>query len=487
MTAAVTQPPAEIRQVMVGLGLAMLLSALDQTIVVTAMPTIGADLGEPQNLPWIVTAYLVAATVVTPLYGKFADVYGRRIVLLAGLAIFIVGSIACALAPSVTALAAARLVQGLGGGGLISLAQTIVADLVSPRERGRYQTYFAAVFITSSVAGPALGGYFAQYLHWSLIFWINLPLGLAALIITNARLKRLPERRHPHRVDYWGAALLVTASGSLVLGLSWGGNRYPWTSAHIIGLLALSALFWAGFAFRTRTVEEPLIPLRVLSLRIVRDAIASSSFGLGAFVALSVVMPIYYEVGAGLSAHDSGLVLIPLMAATVVGATLSGRMMSVMTHYKIVPLAGLGVGALAAALAAWKIDSVSFFTLNALLVIVNFGVGAMLPVATVSVQNAVLPRDLGTATATTQFFRQLGASVIVALFAALALGGGRAAYLAEARLTAEEFMRLQGSFRLVFAALAVCMALSFAFMARMEELPLRGERRHGTAPAKADS
>jgi EmrB/QacA subfamily drug resistance transporter len=478
MTAAAPTAPAEMRQVMVGLGLAMLLSAMDQTIVVTALPTIGADLGEPQNLPWIVTAYLVAATVVTPLYGKFADVYGRRIVLLIGVAIFIVGSVACALAPSITALAAARALQGLGGGGLISLAQTIVADLVSPRERGRYQTYFAAVFVTSSVAGPALGGYFAQYLHWSLIFWINLPLGLAALLITNARLKRLPERRHPHSVDYPGAALLIIASGSLVLGLSWGGNRYPWASAQITSLLALSALFWAGFVWRTRRAEEPLIPLRVLNLRIVRDAIVSSTFGLGGFVGLSVVMPIYYEVGAGLSAHDSGLVLIPLMVATVAGATLSGKLMSTTAHYKIFPLVGLGVGAIAAALAAWKIDSVSFATLNLLLVVVNFGVGAMLPVATVSVQNAVLARDLGTATATTQFFRQLGAAVIVALFAALALGGGRAAYIAETRLTPEELTRLAGSFRLVFAALAVCMGLSCAFMARMEELPLRGERRH---------
>lgn len=478
MTSAATQPPAEMRQVMFGLGLAMLLSAMDQTIVVTAMPTIGADLGEPQNLPWIVTAYLIAATVVTPLYGKFADVHGRRIVLLVGVTTFIVGSIACALAPSITALAVARAAQGLGGGGLISLAQTIVADLVSPRERGRYQTYFAAVFITSSVAGPAMGGYFAQYLHWSLIFWINVPLGLAALAITNRRLKRLPERRHPHRVDFPGAALLIVASGSLVLALSWGGTRYPWASAPLLGLLALSAAFWAGFGWRTRAAEEPLIPLRVLRLRIVRDAIASSSFGLGAFVALSVVMPIYYQVGIGLSAHDSGLVLIPLMVATVAGATLSGRLMSTLTHYKAAPLAGLGAGAAAAAIAAWKVDTASFLTLNILLFIVNFGVGAMLPVATVSVQNAVLARDLGTATATTQFFRQLGSSVIVALFAALALGGGRAAYIGEAPLTPEEFARLAASFRMVFAALAVCMAVSFAFMARMEELPLRGERRH---------
>jgi len=459
-------PPAaaDFRQVMVGLGLAMLLSALDQTIVVTAMPTIGAELGDPQNLPSIVTAYLVASTIVTPLYGKLADVYGRRRVLTTALTAFIIGSIFCALAPTMGALALARFFQGLGGGGLIALAQTIIADLVSPLERGRFQAYFAAVFATSSIAGPVLGGLFAQYAHWSLIFWINLPLGLAALLITNARLKRLPERRHPHHIDY-------------VLALGWGGNRYPWASTPILSLFGLSALFWAAFAWRTRVAEEPLIPLRIISLRVVHDATGSGALGLGSFVALSVVMPIYYEVGMGLSAHDSGLVLIPLMIATVAGATLSGRMMARLSHYKIVPLVGLGLGALAAAVASWQIYNLPFVALNALLLVSTFGVGAMLPVATVSVQNAVLARDLGTATATTQFFRQLGSSVIVALFGALALGGGRAAYISEARLSAEEMVRFAGSFRLVFAALAVCLALSFLFMARLEEQPLRSEKR----------
>jgi MFS family permease len=348
---------------------------------------------------------------------------------------------------------------------------------VSPRERGRYQTYFAAVFVTSSVAGPALGGFFAQYLHWSMIFWINLPLGLAALFITNARLRRLPERRHPHRVDYLGAGFLVTASGSLVLALGWGGSRYPWASAPILGLLGLSALFWLVFAWRTRVAEEPLIPLRILSLRIVRDAIGSSAMGLGAFVGLSVVMPIYYEAAQGLSAHDSGLVLIPLMVATVAGATLSGRLMAAVHRYKLIPLVGLGLGTLAAGAAAWGVGGISFAALNLLLVLVNFGVGAMLPVATVSVQNAVDSRDLGTATASMQFFRQLGAAVIVALFGALALGGGRAALIEEAKLSPEDVARLVSSFRAVFGALTLCMAISFAFMARMEERPLRGERR----------
>ena len=472
-------PPnaAELRQVMFGLGLAMLLSALDQTIVVTALPTIAVDLGDPQDLPWIVTAYLIAATVVTPLYGKLANVYGRRIVILVGVATFVIGSVACALAPSMAALAGARVIQGLCGGGLISLGQTIVADLVSPRERGRYQSYFAAVFITSSIAGPALGGFFAQYWHWSLIFWINLPLGLAALIIVNARLKRLPETRQPHRVDYLGAILLVAASGLLVLALGWGGVRYPWRSAPILGLLAASALAWGLFAWRTARVEEPLIPLRILGLRIVRDAIFSSSFGIGAFVGLSVVMPIYYEICAGMNATDSGLTLIPLMVGTVVGATLSGRLMAHVKHYKAAPILGLVAGVLAALGAAAMMGTGrSLFLLNALLTVTTFGIGAMLPIATVSVQNAVDSRDLGTATASMQFFRQLAAGAIVALFAALAIGGGRAQLLEELNANADG-AALLSSFRLVFLALAVCTGLSLIFLARMEERPLRGERR----------
>ncbi|MBM3653075.1 MAG: MFS transporter, partial [Alphaproteobacteria bacterium] len=315
--------------------------------------------------------------------------------------------------------------------------------------------------------------------NWSLIFWINLPLGLAAFVLVNARLKRLPERRHPHRVDYLGAALLIAASGILVLALGWGGVRYPWRSAPIIGLFAASALAWSLFAWRTARAEEPLIPLRILGLRIVRDAILSSSFGLGGFVGLSVVMPIFYEVCAGMNASDSGLTLIPLMVATVAGATLSGRLMAHLKHYKAAPLLGLGAGFLAALGAAFMMQAGagrSLLSLNALLAVTTFGIGGMLPIATVSVQNAVDSRDLGTATASMQFFRQLAAATIVALFAALAIGGGRAQLLEDLKTNADG-AALHSSFRLVFLALAVCVGLSFVFLARMEERPLRGERR----------
>ncbi len=476
MDSATPPATADFRQVMVGLGLAMLLSALDQTIVVTAMPTIGVELGDPQNLPSIVTAYLVASTIVTPLYGKFADVYGRRHVLITALSVFIVGSVFCALAPTIGALAGARFFQGLGGGGLIALAQTIIADLVSPLERGRFQAYFAAVFATSSIAGPVLGGLFAQYCHWSLIFWINLPLGAAALLITNARLKRLPERRHPHHIDYLGALVLVFASGALVLALGWGGGRYPWASPPILALMTTSLLFWALFAWRTHVFDEPLIPTRILGLPIVRNATLSSTFALGSFVALSVVMPIYFEASTGLNAKDSGLALIPMMIATVFGAFVSGRLMSRLSHYKIVPLIGLGLGALASAYAAVRLETLSFFWLNALLATTTFGVGSLLPIATVAVQNAVDHRDLGTATASTQFFRQLGAAALVALFGAMAIGGGRGALLETTPGSVLVVEAMAASYRQIFLALAASTGLAFLFLIRMEELPLRGRR-----------
>ncbi|WP_246694067.1 MFS transporter, partial [Methylobacterium sp. WL18] len=218
---------------------AMLLAALDQTIVATAMPTIGLDLGDAANLPWIVTAYLLASTAVTPLYGKLSDIHGRRIMLLIAIATFVLGSLACAVAPTMVTLALARGLQGIGGGGLIALSQTILADIMPPKERARYQVVIAGVFVAASVAGPLLGGFFAQHLHWSLIFWINLPIGFLAFALTNAKLKLLPRNERRHTLDYPGAILLVLSSTTLMLALSWGGVRYPWGSAPVLGLLAV--------------------------------------------------------------------------------------------------------------------------------------------------------------------------------------------------------------------------------------------------------
>src|SRR4051812_42083763 len=291
----------EIRSIIFGIMLAMLLAALDQTIVATAMPTIGRELGDLEHLPWIVTAYLLASTAVTPLYGKFSDTHGRRVTLLIGIATFLVGSVACVLAPTMLALIFARGMQGLGGGGLISLAQTIIADVVAPKERGRYQVYIASVFMASSLLGPVLGGFIAEHLHWSVIFWINIPLGLLALWMTNASLRRLPRHDRRHRLDVLGAVLLVGATVSLMLALSWGGLRYPWISPQVLGLVAASALLWALFALRQRVAREPLIPLDVLRNPVVRSGTLAACFGMGVYIGLSIYLPIYFEGVRGMS------------------------------------------------------------------------------------------------------------------------------------------------------------------------------------------
>src|SRR4051812_530987 len=226
----------DVRTILVGVMLAMFLAALDQTIVATALPTIARELNDVRNLAWIITAYLLTATAVTPLYGKLSDITGRRPMVLLAIVVFLGGSVACALARNIYVLIAARALQGLGGGGLLSLAQTIIGDVIPPRERGKYQAYFAAVYVTASIMGPVLGGFFAEHLHWSVIFWINLPIGILAYYMTNRVLRLLPRHEVPHAIDVIGAALMVVASVSLLLLLTWGGTTFPWASAPILAL-----------------------------------------------------------------------------------------------------------------------------------------------------------------------------------------------------------------------------------------------------------
>lgn len=467
---------AEIRSILTGIMLAMFLAALDQTIVATAMPTIGRELGDVEHLPWVVTAYLLAATAVTPLYGKLADIHGRRVVLLSGIAIFIVGSVACALAPSMLGLVVARFVQGLGGGGLIAMAQTIVGDMVAPRDRGRYQVYIATVFFTSSLAGPVLGGLIAQTLHWSVIFWINLPLGIAAYLIAGRALRRLPRHERPHRIDIPGAVLMTGATLSLLLALSWGGVAYPWGSPQILGLVCLSVLLWGLFAWRLLAADEPLIPLAILANPVVRAGTVAAGFGMGTFIGLTIYLPLYFETVLGLSAAHSGLGLIPLTCGTVIGATASGRALTRLTHYKRVPVAGLTVALLGTAWLASRVGELSLTETSAMLAVISLGFGTLLPVATVSIQNAVPLHQLGTATATANFFRQIGGALIVAVFGAIVLGGvGPKPGLTAETLHAISIDRetMVSLFRWVFVASGTGFGLALAFLLWMKELPLR--------------
>jgi len=467
----------DIRSIIIGIMLAMFLAALDQTIVATAMPTIGRELNDVAHLPWVITAYLLASTAVTPLYGKLADIHGRRVTLLSGIVVFIVGSVACAIAPSLWLLVVARFVQGLGGGGLIALAQTIIADMVPPRERGKYQVYIASVFFVSSVMGPVLGGIIAEALHWSVIFWINLPLGLAAYWMTSSALKRLPRRERPHRLDVLGAVLMTSATMTLLLALSWGGTHYPWASAPILALVALSLVLWIAFAWRLRSADEPLIPLSILANPVVRDGTIAAGFGMGTFIGLTIYLPLYFETVEGLSATYSGLGLLPLTCGTVLGATLSGQALTHTTHYKRLPVIGLSIALAGMILLAVFAGRMPLIPFGLLLAVISFGLGTMLPVATVSIQNAVAAYQMGTATAVANFFRQIGGALIVAVFGAIVLGGvgGQGAGLSPEALKLgaidrETMVRLFGY---VFAATAFGFAMALTFMIRMKELPLR--------------
>jgi EmrB/QacA subfamily drug resistance transporter len=477
------QPPArtldhaQILLILFGIILAMFLGALDQTIVATALPTIGRELNDVQNLSWVVTAYLLTATAVTPLYGKLSDVHGRRVMLMIAIALFLAGSVACALAGNIYVLILARAFQGLGGGGLISLGQTIVGDVVAPRERGRYQAFFTTVFITSSVAGPILGGVFAEHLHWSFIFWINLPIGIAAYLMTYRVLRLLPRHERPHRIDFLGALLMVAATVALLVALTWGGTTYPWASAPILLLFAASIAGWLLFGWRLARAPEPFIPLAVLGHPVVRYGVISTFFGVGAMVGLSIYVPLYFEGVLGLAASQSGLALISLMGGTVVGATIAGQVMMKVVHYKRTAVIGLGLATLATlVLAIWP-TGLSFWGIEAVLGIVGIGLGTIFPVTTTSVQNAVPPHQMGTATGVLNFARSLGGAILVAVFGAIFLSlavSGTHADSVQTIIAHGVGAELGPVFRGVFLAAAVTIGLSMAFMMAMHELPLRG-------------
>ncbi len=468
---------ADIRVILIGVMLAMFLGALDQTIVATALPTIGRELGNVQSLSWVVTAYLLTSVVVTPIYGKLSDIHGRRAMLLIAIAIFLVGSVACALSRDIYMLIAARAFQGLGGGALISLGQTIVGDIVAPAERGRYQAYFATVFMTSSVGGPVLGGFFAEYLHWSFIFWVNLPLGIGAWLMTSTVLKRLPRHEQPHRIDILGALLMLVSAASLLIALTLGGETFPWASPEILGLIALSIVGWGLFGWRLASAAEPFIPLSILREQVVFWGVIALFFSVGALVGLSVFVPLYFEAVIGLSAAASGTALIALMGGTVTGATLAGRVMARRARYKWVSVLGLGLATVVTVLLGAFPASLPFIGVEIVLAVIGIGLGTVFPITVTSVQNAVPLRQLGTTTGVLNFSRSLGGAMLVPAFSAIFLaaaagtveGSVQSVILAGSASGAD----FGGVFGAVFYAAAVALFISFIAQIRMRELPLR--------------
>jgi EmrB/QacA subfamily drug resistance transporter len=477
---------AAVRTIVAGIMLAMFLSALEQTIVAPALPAIGKSLGDVDDLSWVITSYLLALTAATPLFGKLSDIYGRRTILLLAIGIFIVGSIACALAPTLWMLVLARGLQGIGGGGLLPIAQTIIADLLSPRERPVVQGRTSIMFMSASILGPVLGGLLTTHLHWSFIFWINVPLGGIALIMTERALRRLPRNDRPHQLDVIGAGLMLGAAIVLMLALSLGGTHYPWGSWRILTLIASSAALWVLFALRLLTAREPFIPLAILHGRVTSTMTVAAFFSIGTVIGVTIYTPLYCQTVLGVSASLSGLGLIAYMGGATLGSLVSTRFVVHMRHYMRVPLGGLVVAVLTLIVLAVDPAGKTFGEVVGLLLVLGCGLGPMYPVSTIVMQNAVSPHQLGTATGTLNFFRTLGGAIVVAIFGAIVLGEmseGSPALTLD-KLAAGQGDELALAFHWVFVAAAVCLGISFASLLLVEERPLHGPLRAAEGAAE---
>ncbi len=445
----------ETMLIVLGVLLPTFMGSLDQTILASALPTIGRDLGDVHNLPWLITAYLLASTASIPLYGKIADIHGRRFTLRIALIAYMGGSLVCALAPNMAVLIVGRALHGLGGGGLSSMGMIVLGDLVSPKERGRYYTYFALTYTTAGGCGPALGGFIAESLHWSVIFWMNLPMGLAALAITNVLLRRLPRYDRPHRLDIIGAALIVIASIAFMLALNTGGVRYPWTSLPVLALFAVAVLMAGLFMARLSTAPEPLIPLAILANPIVRCAIAVSAFGWGAIIALNIVLPMYLQGALGLSPTNAGLSLVLFMVALNSSAALAGQVLGRVRHYKVLPMIGLTISICAVLTLAWRAETMTPFTFELLVIAIGAGFGPLPSLSSVAMQNVVPRHQLGISIGSMNFSRNLYATILIAVFGAIALAGAPAGAAGTAQSFGRAFFLAAGSLAVAFVALVL--------------------------------
>jgi EmrB/QacA subfamily drug resistance transporter len=469
----------EVRTILTSLMLTMFLAALDQTIVATALPTIGRQFHDVSRLSWVITAYLLASTAVAPVFGTLSDIYGRRATIITAMSLFVAGSALCALAPNMTILIVARGLQGLGGGGILPIVQTVIADVVSPRERGQYQAYFSGVWMAAGIGGPVLGGVFAEHLHWSMIFWINLPLGLFSLSMLLPKMSKIPVFHRRRKVDWLGGILLMASAVVVMLVLTWGGNRYPWLSPMIVAMVGASVALATSFVWHALRAREPFLPLPLMGGKVVPYAMACGGCAMGAMLGLTVHLPLYYEVVYRLSASEAGLALIPLAAISTGGAAIAGRTMARARHYKRVAIIGMMIAAFAAI--ALTFAPMPLWVLLILLSVFALGLGTAFPVSTVSAQNAVARSQVGTITGATNFFRALMASFTVAVFSAILLAslGADISFAGEHRgqvssITAADMIH---AFRYVFAAAAAMMVGGSWLMLLMEERPLAGPAR----------
>jgi EmrB/QacA subfamily drug resistance transporter len=475
--------PSEVRTILMSLLLTMFLAALDQTIVATALPTIGRQFQDVSNLSWVITAYLLASTAVAPVFGTLSDIYGRRVMIIVSLSLFIAGSVLCAVAPNMPVLIVARGLQGLGGGGIMPVVQTIISDVVSPRERGQYQAYFSGVWMAAGLVGPVLGGVFAEHLHWSMIFWINVPLALASLAMLLPKMGKIPVFHRHRKVDWLGGILLMASAVVVMLVLTWGGNRYLWLSPTILAMTGAAIALAMAFIWHAGRADEPFLPLSLLRGTVAPYAITAGSCALGALIGLTVHLPLYYEVVYHLSASEAGLALIPLAAISTCGAAIAGRTMARAKHYKRVAILGTSFAALFGVVLATT--TLPLWGLLTVLSLFALGLGTTFPISVVALQNSVTRSQIGTVTGAMNFFRALMASFTVAAFAAILL----MALGADISLAGEHRGPVGSipvadmiiAFRYVFGAAAVMIAAATLCMIAMEERPLAGP---ATVPAE---
>ena len=492
----------EVLRMLSGILLCMLLAALDQTVLTTALPAIAGEFNSVPHLSWAITAYLLASTAATLIFGKLSDLYGRRVLLEAAIAVFLVASLVCALSQTMGQLIAARALQGVGGGGLVSMTQATIADIVSARERGRYQAYITSTFGAASICGPLIGGLSVQYLTWRWAFWINLPIGIVAFWLCHRGLARVIVRRQRRPIDFLGASLIMPGVTALMLVAAWGGSELPWGSPTILSLGAVGVFFVAAFARRERRAPEALLPPRLFASQVFRVATLLNFFINAITVGTFMLLPVFFQLVIGVGAEFSGAMLILPLATQIVASIYTGRRVQRTGHYVPLPRIGFAALVLAAVLFSTMTVTTPIWLIEIYMMVNAIGNGFCQSPLWVAVQNSAEMRDMGAVTGSTAFFRALGGAFGAAMLWSVLLGvldatvaaeghsgfggdllrGGRAALATlPADVGAFFIPAFTHAFSIAFLLAAAVAAAALATTYFLKEIPLRTSTHAGQA------